>query len=88
MTDPTVALFEEDGHHIVHLVPATVDSVALGDDKLVDVTWDRRKLVMFTEGLAIPNRSGRGNLEVALAEAFSIGPLQRHPLDGSRSGKP
>ena len=55
MTDPTVALFEEDGHHIVHLVPAgaiiTADSVAFDDDKLVDVTWDRRKLVMFTEDL-------------------------------------
>jgi hypothetical protein len=55
ITDPTIALFDEDGHRITHLVPAgaiiTVDSVAFDEGTLVDATWDCRKVTMFSQDL-------------------------------------
>ena len=55
ITDPTIALFDEDGHPITHLVPGgaiiTVDSVAFDKGTLVDATWDCRKVTMFTQDL-------------------------------------
>jgi hypothetical protein len=52
---PTIALFHEDGRHIAHTVPAgafiTVDSAAFDGDRLVDVTWDSKKVMMFTQDL-------------------------------------
>ncbi len=52
--NPTLALFDDDGHQVAHTVPTgafiTVDSVALLDgDKLVDVTWEGRRHKMFAE---------------------------------------
>ena len=48
---PTIALFHEDGRHIAHTVPAgafiTVDSAAFNGNRLVDVTWDNKKVLMF-----------------------------------------
>jgi hypothetical protein len=53
ITHPTIALFHEDGRHIAHTVPAgafiTVDSAAFDDKRLVDVTWDDKKVMMFTQ---------------------------------------
>ena len=53
--DPTIALFHEDGCHVAHTVPEgaviRVDSAAFDGDKLVDVTWDGKKVMMFTQEL-------------------------------------
>ena len=53
--NPTIALFHEDGRHVAHTVPegavVRVDSAAFDGDKLVDVTWDGKKVMMFTQDL-------------------------------------
>jgi len=53
--NPTIALFHEDGRHVAHTVPEgaviRVDSAAFDGDKLVDVTWDGKKVMMFTQDL-------------------------------------
>jgi hypothetical protein len=53
--EPTIALFHEDGRHVAHTVPAGtfihVDSAAFDGDKLVDVTWGGKKVMMFTQDL-------------------------------------
>ena len=53
--EPTIALFHEDGRHVARTVPAgaiiTIDSDAFDGDKLVDVTWGRKKVMMFTQDL-------------------------------------
>jgi hypothetical protein len=50
---PTIALFQEDGRHIAHTVPAgafiSVDSDAFDGKKLVDVTWNDKKVMMFAQ---------------------------------------
>jgi hypothetical protein len=50
---PTIALFHEDGRHIARTVPAgaliTVDSAAFDGNRLVDVTWDEKKVMMFAQ---------------------------------------
>jgi hypothetical protein len=55
ITSPTIALFHEDGRHVAHTVPTGafihVDSAAFDGEKLVDVTWDDRKVMMFTQDL-------------------------------------
>ena len=55
ITNPTIALLLEDGRHVAHTVPQgaviRVDSVAFDGDKLVDVTWDGKKVMMFTQDL-------------------------------------
>jgi uncharacterized protein (DUF433 family) len=52
---PTIALFREDGRHIAHTVPAgafiTVDGAAFNGKRLVDVTWDDKKVMMFAQDL-------------------------------------
>ncbi len=51
--EPTIALFQQDGRHVAHTVPAgaiiTVDDAAFDGDKLVNVTWDLKKVMMFTQ---------------------------------------
>jgi hypothetical protein len=53
MKHPTIALFYEDGRHIAHTVPAgaliTVDSAAFNGNRLVDVTWNDKKVMMFAQ---------------------------------------
>lgn len=53
---PTTAPFQEDGRHVAHMVPAgafiTVDSDTFDGNKLVDVIWDDRKAMMFTQDLS------------------------------------
>lgn len=55
ITHPTIALFHEDGRHVAHTVPEgaviRVDSAAFDGDRLVDVTWDGKKVMMFTQDL-------------------------------------
>jgi hypothetical protein len=55
ITHPTIALFHEDGHHVARTVPTgaiiSVDSAAFDGDRLVDVTWDGKKVMMFTQDL-------------------------------------
>ena len=55
ITDRTIALFQEDGRHVAHTVPQgaiiRVDSASFDGDKLVDVTWDGKKVMMFTQDL-------------------------------------
>ena len=55
INSPTIALFHEDGRHVAHTVPAgafiNVDSAAFDGDKLVDVTWNGKKVMMFTQDL-------------------------------------
>jgi len=53
--NPTIALFHEDGRHVAHTVPEgaviRVDRAAFDGDRLVDVTWDGKKVMMFTQDL-------------------------------------
>jgi hypothetical protein len=52
---PTIALYENIDHHAADLVPVgaivRVDSSALDGDKLVEVIWDGRSVMMFTQDL-------------------------------------
>ena len=53
--DSTIAMFEEDGVHIARPVAAgaiiELSSGPLDGDKLVDVTWEGRRVMMFTQDL-------------------------------------
>ncbi len=55
ITQPTIALFEQEGRHVARTVPAgaiiKIDSAAFDGNKLVDVTWDNNKVMMFTQDL-------------------------------------
>jgi len=57
INSPTIALFLEEGHHIARTVPVgsiiTVDSgpADIPGDRLVDVTWNGRKVQMFAQDL-------------------------------------
>ena len=53
--NPTIAVFPEEGRHVAGTVPADaiieVDSEAFDGDRLVDVIWDGRRVMMFTQDL-------------------------------------
>ena len=55
INNPTLAIFPEDGHHIAHLVPTgasiVVDGAIFGGRLLMNVTWDDKKVMMFTQDL-------------------------------------
>ena len=55
LTNPTLALVHENGHHVAHTVPTgtiiVVDDVAFNGEKLVNVTWDGRTVMMFAQDL-------------------------------------
>jgi len=55
MTDATMALFLEGDRHIARTIPAntiiTVDSEAFDGNRLVDVTWNEKKVMMFAQDL-------------------------------------
>ena len=57
ITNPTLALIHEDGRHVARTVPTgafiAVDSAAFDGEKLVNVTWDRKKVMLFTEDLRL-----------------------------------
>jgi len=55
LTNPTLALIHEYGRHVAHTVPTgtiiVVDSDAFDGEKLVNVTWDTRTVMMFAQDL-------------------------------------
>jgi len=55
ITQKTMALFLEGARHIARTVPAntiiTVDGEAFDRDRLVDVTWNDKKVMMFAQDL-------------------------------------
>jgi hypothetical protein len=52
---PTIALFLEDGRHVAHLVPEgatiSIDGKTLNENKLIEVTWAEKIVMMFTQDL-------------------------------------
>jgi hypothetical protein len=51
INSPTIALFFEDGRHVAHTIPTGViiNVDGLDGDKLVEVTWDGKKGLMFAQ---------------------------------------
>jgi hypothetical protein len=53
--DPTIAMFQEDGRYVAHTVASGTVVEVCGDpldgDRLVEVIWDRRPAMMFTQDL-------------------------------------
>ena len=51
----TIALFLEDGRHVAHMVPADsiiiVQSETFNGDRLIDVLWADKKVMMFTQDI-------------------------------------
>jgi hypothetical protein len=67
ITNPTLALFHEDGRHdVAHTVPTgafiTVDS-AFDGEKLVKVTWDGKTVMMFAADLRVRAKLVKGTLK-------------------------
>jgi hypothetical protein len=56
LTTPTIAVVIKDGNHVAHTIPAgavlTVeDGTIFEGNKLVEVTWDEKKVLMFPQDL-------------------------------------
>jgi hypothetical protein len=55
ITHPTIAVLLEDERHVTHMVPSgtiiTVDNEGFDGDRLIDVTWDDKKVLMFAQDL-------------------------------------
>jgi hypothetical protein len=55
ITNPTIALFHEDGRHVARTVPSGafihVETEAIDGNRLVDVSWENKKVMMFTQDL-------------------------------------
>jgi len=53
ISSPTIALFQEDESRVAHTVLAgdivAIERKALDDDGLVEVTWNERVVMMFTQ---------------------------------------
>jgi hypothetical protein len=53
--NPTVALFEEEGRHVAHMVPAgaiiNTNGAAFDGEKLVNVEWEGKTVMMFAQDL-------------------------------------
>ena len=64
ITNPTLALVEENGHHVAHTVPTgaliTVNGDAFDGEKLVNVTWDGKTVMMFAQDLRVRAERIRG----------------------------
>ena len=52
---PTIALFLEEGRHVAHMVPKgstiSIDGKTFNGDKLVEVTWADKVVMMFTQDI-------------------------------------
>jgi hypothetical protein len=52
---PTIALFSENGRHVPRTVPAgavvEIKSLALDGNRLVEVMWDGRNVMMFSQDI-------------------------------------
>ena len=57
ITSPTLALIEEGGRHVAHTVPTgaivTVEGDAFDGEKLVNVIWDGKEVMMFAQDLRV-----------------------------------
>jgi hypothetical protein len=55
ITSPTLGLFLEDGRHVAHTIPegmiVRVDCKTFDRDKLVNVTWQGKQVMMFAQDL-------------------------------------
>jgi hypothetical protein len=56
ITQPTIAVFQEGGRHVAHIVPSgalitIIDGTAFDGNRLVEVTWDGRQVMMFAQDL-------------------------------------
>jgi hypothetical protein len=55
ITSPVLALFPEDGRHVAHTIPkgdlVTIDSETFDGNKLIQVIWDGKAVMMFTQDL-------------------------------------
>jgi hypothetical protein len=55
ITSSTIALFLEDGRHVAHMVPigavVLVDRETFNGDKLVEVLWAEKLVMMFTQDI-------------------------------------
>jgi hypothetical protein len=53
--DPTLALFLEDGRLVARTIPSgtciTIGSAAIDGERLVNVAWDGKHAMMFTQDL-------------------------------------
>jgi len=55
ITSPALGLFMHDGFQVSHVIPkgaiVHIDEETLNGDKLVEVLWDRKVVMMFTQDL-------------------------------------
>jgi hypothetical protein len=56
ITNPTIALFQEDGQYVSHMVPtgtiiAIHDGRGIDGHRLVEVEWDGKTVMMFAQDL-------------------------------------
>ena len=55
ITNPTLAIASSDGHHEAITIPSgaivDLDGKKFNGDRLMDVVWDHRLVLMFTEDL-------------------------------------
>jgi hypothetical protein len=65
INNPTIALFEQDGRHVADTVPAgaiiEINGDAFDGDKLLEVVWDGKPVLMFTQDLRKRAESVKGN---------------------------
>ena len=64
INSPTIALFEEDGRHVANTVPAgaiiDIKGESSDGDKLLEVIWDGKPVMMFTQDLRKRAEPARG----------------------------
>jgi hypothetical protein len=64
VTQPTIALFEEDGRHVANTIPAGVVVEINGDsfngDKLMEVVWEGKRVMMFAQDLRKRAEAAKG----------------------------
>jgi len=55
ITSPALALFPEDGRHVAHMIPkgnlVRIESETFNGNKLVEVLWNGKVVMMFTQDL-------------------------------------
>src|SRR5579864_137813 len=65
ITHPTIALFEEDGRHVANTIPAGVvveiDSDSFNSDKLMEVVWEGKRVMMFAQDLRKRAEAAKGS---------------------------
>ena len=55
ITSPTMVLFLEEGRHVSEMIPAdsiiVVQSETFNGDRLIEVLWAERRVMMFTQDI-------------------------------------